>query len=507
MIQVRGELSVADAVKERNPSLSEVRDRLNQLKELAASFRETQGSIEEKQENPDAIASAHNVRKEFFGMFYRAKDVFEGYLDEFDVGSSVSQRTAVESSDWKEAFYLLIETQRKLLLDQARTTKTVENLAQLSNSAPLDGSQMPNSLPQLAVRLPAINIQPFSGERKQWMTFKDIYVSTIHNRADISDALKMQYLFSYLEGDAKRLVSKFAISGANYQNAWGILIAHFDKKRYTVFSLVHEFLAQSPVTQATPQPLGRLVTTSDEIIQQLDALGNDFTGRDPWLIHLILEKLDKETRASWSQEVVDTENPTFEDLLEFLKKRCEVLETCSAFSKKPVNELKKEAAKPVAEKLKMLHTTVDKKCAKCSSEHNTYQCEDFKNMSVKDRRELVQKAKLCFNCLRPSHSVKSCSSKTVCRNSECKQRHHTLLCPVAKKPDQVVAKKQEEDQSPEVPAKEEGVVVALTAGMEQGDKKSISLLPTAVVKVQQADGGFSSARVLIDSGSQASLPA
>lgn len=131
MIQVRGELSVADAVKERNPSLSEVRDRLNQLKELAASFRETQGSIEEKQENPDAIASVHNVREEFFGMFYRAKDVFEGYLDEFDVGSSVSQRTAVESSDWKEALHLLIETQRKLLLDQARTTKTVENLAQL----------------------------------------------------------------------------------------------------------------------------------------------------------------------------------------------------------------------------------------------------------------------------------------------------------------------------------------------------------------------------------------
>nr|XP_029733924.1 uncharacterized protein LOC115269388 [Aedes albopictus] len=291
----------------------------------------------------------------------------------------------------------------------------------------------------------------------------------------------MQYLFSYLEGDAKRLVSKFAISGANYQNAWGTLIAHFDKKRYTVFSLVHEFLAQSPVTQATPQSLGRLVTTSDEIIQQLDALGNDFTGRDPWLIHLILEKLDKETRASWSQEVVDTENPTFEDLLEFLKKRCEVLETCSAFSKKPVNEPKKEAAKPVAEKLKMLHTTVDKKCAKCSSEHNTYQCEDFKNMSVKDRRELVQKAKLL--------SVNSATTR----------------CCVRWRRSLIKAKKQEEDQSPEVPAKEEGVVVALTAGMEQGDKKSISLLPTAVVKVQQADGGFSSARVLIDSGSQASL--
>ncbi|XP_062538002.1 uncharacterized protein LOC134206317 [Armigeres subalbatus] len=117
----------------------------------------------------------------------------------------------------------------------------------------------------------------------------------------------------------KRLVSKYTISGANYQNAWSTLANHFDKKRYTVFSLVHEFLSQSPITQANSQSLSRLVTTSDEIIQQMDALGPEFTGRDPWLIHLILEKLDKETRTSWSHEVVDTDDPTFNDLLEFLK--------------------------------------------------------------------------------------------------------------------------------------------------------------------------------------------
>lgn len=75
------------------------------------------------------------------------------------------------------------------------------------------------------------------------------------------------------------------------------------------------------LTQGIPLSLCRLATTLEEIIQQLDALENDFSGRDPWLILLILEQLDKETRARCSQEAVDTANPTFEDLREFLKKR------------------------------------------------------------------------------------------------------------------------------------------------------------------------------------------
>ncbi|XP_065072769.1 uncharacterized protein LOC135697110 [Ochlerotatus camptorhynchus] len=421
LAQINVELSVADNIKERNPSQSEVRDRLNQLNELAASFRETQSSIEEKQEDPVATASVHSVREEFFGMFYRVKNIFESHLDE--VGSSVSQQTVANTADWKEALHLLIETQRKLLLDQAMTAKTVENLSMFPIAAIKlsDGEQVSNGAPQLNVRLPAIQIQPFNGE-------------------------------------------------------------------------------------PSPQSLSRLITTSDEIVQQLDALGQEFKSRDPWLIHLILEKLDKDTRASWSQEVVEIENPTFEELLAFLKKRCEMIETCSAFVKKPVNEPKKEVQRsvPISTKLKTLYTsTTDKKCAKCSSEHNTYRCEEFKNMSVKDRRELVQKAKLCFNCLRPFHSVKSCTSKSVCHNSDCKQQHHTLLCPVVKKAEQPEAEQQED--SAVAPAKEESAIVSLAAEVPENKQKSIPLLPTAVVKVQKVDGDFMTARVLIDSGSQASL--
>ncbi|XP_058827110.1 uncharacterized protein LOC131694791 [Topomyia yanbarensis] len=151
-------------------------------------------------------------------------------------------------------------------------------------------------------------------------------------------------------------------------------MGYYDKKRFTVFSLVREFMDQPSVTSATSQTLGKLVTCSDGIVQQLDAVGEEFTSRDPWLIRLLLEKLDKETRAAWSQRVIEKENPKFVGL-----------------------DAKKDEGKQVNEKkLKTLHTiATNQKCAKSSKEHNTYQCDEFKKMSVQDRRELVKNAKFC----------------------------------------------------------------------------------------------------------------
>ncbi|XP_055590386.1 uncharacterized protein LOC129742509 [Uranotaenia lowii] len=508
LAQVKGELLVAKNLNQRRPSQSEVRDRLDQLKVLAGSFRDTQSEIEQNQKDPEAVLSVLNVREEFFGDFYKTKDLFECYLEELEPADS--QKSLVVTEDWREALHLLIKTQQQLVIDQATSNHAFANLAaRVSNSAipPEDceqSDQVSSGAPRFNVRLPAINVPIFRGDRKGWMTFKDLFVSTIHDRRDLTDSLKMQYLFSYLDGDAKRMVNKYTISSVNYQHAWLALCNHYDKKRYTVFALVREFMEQPTVSVSNLQALSKLVTTSDELVQQLDALGEEYQSRDPWLIYLTLEKLDKDTRASWSQEVVENENPTFEELLQFLQQRCEVLETCSAFSKKSVSEVnKKENLNE--KKIRTMHTEVsDKKCAKCSKEHNVYQCDEFKSLSVEERRNLAKQARLCYNCLRSSHSAKTCSSKSVCRTSKCNQRHHTLLCPADSNPQNITGSNESGSQKPCASEEKKETIASLTTDLPIV-KQSVSLLPTAVVKVRKSDGTFASARVLIDSGSQASM--
>ena len=50
-------------------------------------------------------------------------------------------------------------------------------------------------------------------------------------------------------------------------------------------------------------------------------------------------------------------------------------------------------------------------------------CKKFKSMKVNERREHVQKLRLCFNCLRPGHMLKDCKSRTC----GVPRRHNGLL--------------------------------------------------------------------------------
>lgn len=156
-------------------------------------------------------------------------------------------------------------------------------------------------------------------------------------------------------------------------------------------------------------------------------------------------------------------------------------------------------------KMQSLHTAaVIQKCAKCSSEHPIHLCEDFKKMDLQCKRELVQKAKLCYNCLRSSHSVKNCASKSVCRTVGCKQRHHTLLCAKAENSSDQ-RDEQGEPKEQVQPLQGSGEVVNSLVVQVPNPLKETFVLPTALINVKAVNGGFLKFRALIDSGSGASL--
>ena len=59
-------------------------------------------------------------------------------------------------------------------------------------------------------------------------------------------------------------------------------------------------------------------------------------------------------------------------------------------------------------------------------QHPVWTCEKFKSKKVNERREQVQKIRLCFNCLRPGHMSKHCKSRT-CTVPSCGRRHNRFL--------------------------------------------------------------------------------
>ena len=56
--------------------------------------------------------------------------------------------------------------------------------------------------------------------------------------------------------------------------------------------------------------------------------------------------------------------------------------------------------------------------------HKAGDCTKITNVS--ERKQILSKKRLCFNCAIGSHSAAECSSKGTCQN--CGKRHHTSIC-------------------------------------------------------------------------------
>ena len=67
------------------------------------------------------------------------------------------------------------------------------------------------------------------------------------------------------------------------------------------------------------------------------------------------------------------------------------------------------------------------KCWFCSDDHKLGACDQFSSKPLFEKKQSVEKEKLCWKCLAEGHILNSCSSKVNCRIPNCKKRHHTSL--------------------------------------------------------------------------------
>ena len=70
-----------------------------------------------------------------------------------------------------------------------------------------------------------------------------------------------------------------------------------------------------------------------------------------------------------------------------------------------------------------------KKCELCEKPYFLNQCQQFRKMEFKERREFVTNNCLCFSCLESGHFSSKCSRTSSCKKPDCTKRHKTLLHP------------------------------------------------------------------------------
>ncbi|XP_036145895.1 uncharacterized protein LOC118646638 [Monomorium pharaonis] len=292
-----------------------------------------------------------------------------------------------------------------------------------------------NSSREFNVKLPIINLPVFSGHMEEWKRYADTFKTLIHN-SDLSNVQKHQYLVSSLSGAAARVVESIEISEQNYEIAWDLLKERYEDERAIRKRHVQCLFELPRVHRESSNAIRDLI---DHVQKHLRILQSMKLPTESWgelIISLIEKNLDSATRKRWEEHAEMHEELTTKTMIDFLQRRCQVLER-AALSEgiKDVTSGVKTSEKNDNNKIKLasnsrlqtkttLSTTIQGgRCYFCQGPHLIYTCNQFLNLSVKDRIQTVKQLKLCINCLRNDHFVARCTSSS-CR--ECGERHNTL---------------------------------------------------------------------------------
>jgi len=107
-----------------------------------------------------------------------------------------------------------------------------------------------------------------------------------------------------------------------------------------------------------------------------------------------------------------------QQLYTFLEHRCNALES---IANKPKTNEQRQC---MGRKISHSYVSVKPMCEVCKDSHAVLQCYTFKQLSNQEKYQLVEKNKLCINCLSTKHMIKNCQSHG-CKISG--KWHHTLI--------------------------------------------------------------------------------
>lgn len=433
-------------------------------------------------------------------------DAFEQYQQELELlaeTDEIYESRLTERHEFEDAYYDSLARARTILNEQGRGATSVGPSPQTPTTSAINPSepqvvfnQSPPAIAQLPqvhspltvvsesyVKLPTMHLPKFSGSYEAWPGFSDAFKSAVHDNPTFRDAQKLVYLKSCLVGRAAEKVESLETTAANYMVAWNMLDNYYNDPTILIENRIKALFNLPPCMRPNERTLGDLTDSATKHYNALKALNQPFLEAFP--IYAITSKLDEQTRRSWKERTQgSTTLPTMEELLKFLHLKRKILEGSTPEpSIQPINRA------PANPKLYKRFTVEQKNhtrafaaqqasCYLCKGTHFTQYCEKLTSVGTNERIRLVQKAKLCTNCLRSNHDIKSCTAG-CCK--QCNEKHHTLLH--------------------QEPPKEQRTTIANVSSLN-AYSGSETILSTAIIQIRDSRGRFHSCRALLDSGSQ-----
>ncbi|XP_046864613.1 uncharacterized protein LOC124459129 [Xenia sp. Carnegie-2017] len=266
----------------------------------------------------------------------------------------------------------------------------------------------------MSVRLPKINITKFEGEYMDWPRFWGQFTETV-DKSNIAAINKFTYLCGFLGPKVKRRVESLPFTTEGYNRAKSILKDQYGKNSEIIKAYIKEIMDLPHISGANPRKIAEFSEKLNHSVQALETLGKlkDVQGN----VSMTLDKLPA-IHGDLVRNDPEWESWDFSKLTEAVRQWTRRNPVCEKESDTPGWKSRRSE--------KVFHTKEKGMCVYCEGNHKSGECKVIS--TVKERRAILVKKKLCFNCTAGQHHANACPSKSSCRN--CHKRHHTSICDV-----------------------------------------------------------------------------
>ena len=274
----------------------------------------------------------------------------------------------------------------------------------------------------------------FDGLEASYVSFKDTFKKLTVGQ----DPSYLQLLLSSEKVCKNKELRLQLIQIQSHESQWAYLDARFKSKTRQMLCLFNQWEKKSK-----PSDSNQIVTVLAEFggaVSQLEQLTKDDEDDEvttsQWLTVILLEMLSKKLPRDFQDKLNlslgSMDVPNVPKLLKIIEEqRGAILMRCSTDmdtpSKKKGNPATAATAVGKPGKSKMKQSCF---VNGCDDMHLLYKCPKFHDLSVPDRKSVVESAGCCWLCLQKGHKSVDCPKADViggCKVDNCGQAHNNLL--------------------------------------------------------------------------------
>ena len=265
-----------------------------------------------------------------------------------------------------------------------------------------------------SAKLPKLVISKYEGSYMDWPRFWGQFTEGI-DKSSIAPITKFTYLLELLSPKVKICVEFLPFPPEGYNRGKAILQDKYGKESEIVKCYVKEIIDLSQIPNSNARRIAEFSEKLTYCVRALETLKklDQINGN----VSMTLDKL-----AGIRGDLVRTD-PEWESW-DFIK----LAEALRQWVKRnPVttgSDLRHEE-----NRRKLFHAKRDEQklsgCVYCEDpNHKAVRCQNVVNPN--ERKQILAKKGLCFNCATKFHRASDCNSKTSC--GHCNRRHHTSIC-------------------------------------------------------------------------------